>query len=137
MTDYAVVPRQSLYKVSPKVPSHIGALAEPLSCVVNAFDKLAMRPGESALVLGAGPIGLLFTSLFKSSGAAKLIVSEPSEYRRRAASDCGAGIVVDPKKEDLAKRIMAFRDSVCRPMPGLSSMGISVSPKCDCPSGPV
>lgn len=103
MTDYAVVPRQSLYKVSPKVPSHIGALAEPLSCVVNAFDKLAMRPGESALVLGAGPIGLLFTSLFKASGAAKLIVSEPSEYRRRAASDCGAGIVVDPKKEDLAK----------------------------------
>jgi threonine dehydrogenase-like Zn-dependent dehydrogenase len=101
MTSYVVVPRQSLYKVSPKVPSHIAALAEPLSCVINAFDKLAMRPGESVVVLGAGPIGLLFTSMFRAAGAAKLIVSEPSEYRRKAALDCGATRVVDPRREDL------------------------------------
>jgi threonine dehydrogenase-like Zn-dependent dehydrogenase len=103
MTDYAVLPRQSLYKVSPRVPSHIAALAEPLSCVINAFDKLSMRPGESVVVLGAGPIGLLFTSLFKAAGAAKLIISEPSEYRRKAALDCGATAVVDPQEEDLSK----------------------------------
>ncbi len=103
MTDYAVVPRQSLYKVSPKVPSHIAALAEPLSCVISAFDKLGMRPGESVVILGAGPIGLLFTAMFKAAGAAKLIVSEPSEYRRKAALDCGATNVVDPRKEDLSE----------------------------------
>ncbi len=101
MTSYAVVPHQSLYKVSPKVPSHIAALAEPLSCVINAFNKLNMHPGESVVVLGAGPIGLLFTMLFKAAGAAKLIVSEPSEYRRKAALDCGASTVVDPMNEDL------------------------------------
>ncbi len=101
MTSHVVVPRESLCKVSRGVPSHIAALAEPLSCVVNAFDKLAMRPGESVLVLGAGPIGLLFTSMFKAAGAAKLIVSEPSAYRRKAAVDCGATVVVDPVKEDL------------------------------------
>jgi threonine dehydrogenase-like Zn-dependent dehydrogenase len=101
MTDYAVVPRQSLYKVSPKVPSHIAALAEPLSCVINAFDKLGMRPGESVLILGAGPIGLLFTTLFRAAGAAKLIVSEPSEFRRKAALACGASLAVDPRKENL------------------------------------
>lgn len=105
MTDYAVVPRQSLYKVSPKVPSHIAALAEPLSCVINAFDKLSMRPGESVVVLGAGPIGLLFTALFKAAGAAKLVVSEPSEYRRKAALDCGATDVVDPRKDSLLEAV--------------------------------
>jgi len=105
MTDYAVVPRQSLYKVSPKVPSHIAALAEPLSCVINAFDKLSMRPGESVVVLGAGPIGLLFTALFKAAGAAKLIVSEPSAYRRKAALDCGATDVVDPRKDNLLEAV--------------------------------
>jgi threonine 3-dehydrogenase len=103
MTSYAVVPRQSLYKVSPKVPSHIAALAEPLSCVVSAFGKLGVQPGESAVVLGAGPIGLLFTSLFKAAGVGKLIVSEPSEYRRKVAQECGATRVVDPKKENLAE----------------------------------
>jgi threonine 3-dehydrogenase len=101
MTSYVTVPRQSLYKVSSQVPSHIAALAEPLTCVINAFDKLNMQPGKSVVVLGAGPIGLLFTSLFKASGASKLIVSEPSEYRRKAAEDCGATKVVDPTKDDL------------------------------------
>ena len=102
MTSYAVVPRQSLYKIKPGVPPHIRALAEPLACVVNATQKLNVRPGETALVLGAGPIGLLFTSLIKANGATKLIVSEVSEYRRQAAKDCGADIVVDPNREDLA-----------------------------------
>ena len=102
MTSYAIVPRQSLYKVSPEVPSHIRALAEPLACVVNATQKLKVQPGESVLVLGAGPIGLLFTSLLKANGATKLIVSEISDYRREAAKDCGADIVVNPNTEDLA-----------------------------------
>jgi len=102
MTSYAIVPSHALFKVDPKVPAHICALAEPLACVVSAADKLKVQPGETALILGGGPIGLLFLCLFKASGAAKVIVSEPSEYRRAAARDCGATRVVDPKKEDLA-----------------------------------
>lgn len=105
MTSYVIVPRQSLYKVSPKVPSHIAALAEPLSCVLNAFGKLQMQPGESVVVLGAGPIGLLFTSLFKAAGASKLIVSEPAEFRRKAARKCGATTVIDPNKEDIEQAV--------------------------------
>jgi threonine dehydrogenase-like Zn-dependent dehydrogenase len=77
-------------------------LAEPLACVINATQKLKVQPGEAVLVLGAGPIGLLFTTLLKASGATKLIVSEISAYRREAARDCGADIVVDPEHEDLA-----------------------------------
>lgn len=102
MTSYAVVPRQSLYKIRADVPPHIRALAEPLACVVNATNKLKIQPGETALVLGAGPIGLLFTCLLKAGGARKLIVSEISPYRREAAKDCGADVLVDPHNEDLA-----------------------------------
>lgn len=102
MTSYAIVPRESLYKVSSSVPSHIRALAEPLSCVINAVNKLKVQPGDNVLVLGAGPIGLLFTSLLKANGASKLIVAEIADYRKEAAKDCGATIVVDPKKEDLS-----------------------------------
>ncbi|MCP4397880.1 MAG: alcohol dehydrogenase catalytic domain-containing protein [bacterium] len=102
MTNYAVVPRQSLYKIRADVPSHIRALAEPLACVVNATQKLKVQPGETVLVLGAGPIGLFFTCLLKASGAGKIIVSEISAYRSEAAKDCGADMVVDPNNEDLA-----------------------------------
>ncbi len=102
MASYVIVPRQSLYKVSASVPSHIRALAEPLACVINALNKLKVQPGDTALVLGAGPIGLLFTSLLKANGASRIIVSEISDYRREAAKDCGADRVVNPKAGDLA-----------------------------------
>jgi threonine dehydrogenase-like Zn-dependent dehydrogenase len=102
MTSYAIVPRQSLYKISAAVPPHIRALVEPLACVVNGTNKLKVQPGETVLVLGAGPIGLFFTCLLKASGARKLIVAEISAYRREAAKDCGADIIVDPSNEDLA-----------------------------------
>lgn len=111
MTSYVIVPRQSLYKVSPKVPSHIRALAEPLACVLNATNKFKVQPGDSVLVLGAGPIGLLFTAVLKANGASKVIVSEISEYRREAAKACGATLVVDPQQEDLEAVVKHETDS--------------------------
>jgi threonine 3-dehydrogenase len=101
MTSYTIVPRESLFKVNPKVPSHIRALAEPLACVLNATNKFKVQSGDTVLVLGAGPIGLLFTAVLKANGASKVIVSEISDYRKDAAKACGATLVVDPCKEDL------------------------------------
>jgi threonine dehydrogenase-like Zn-dependent dehydrogenase len=101
MASYAVVPRESLFKVDPEVPSHIRALAEPLACVLNATNKLKAQPGDTVLVLGAGPMGLLFTAVLRANGASKVIVSEISDYRKEAAAACGATLVVDPQKEDL------------------------------------
>ncbi len=105
MTSYTVVPSHALFKVDHDVPPHLAALAEPLACVVSAADKLKVQPGETAIVLGGGPIGLLFTALIKASGASKILVSEISEYRRKAARDCGATRVVDPQLEDLAAAV--------------------------------
>ena len=102
MASHVIVPRQSLYNVSSSVPAHIRALTEPLACVLNAVNKLKVQPGDTVLVLGAGPIGLLFTSLLKANGASKIIVSEISDYRREVAKDCGATVVVNPNTEDLA-----------------------------------
>ncbi len=101
MTSYVIVPIQSLYKISTSVPSHIAALAEPLACVVSAANKLKVQPGETVLILGAGPIGLLFTMYLKACGAGKIIVSEISGYRRKMALECGADMVINPKEEDI------------------------------------
>lgn len=110
MARYAIVPREALFKASPRVPSHIRALAEPLACVLNAVNRFKVQPGDTALVLGAGPIGLLFTSVIKANGASKIIVAEISEYRKAAAKDCGATRVVDPTQEDLAEIVRQETD---------------------------
>lgn len=98
-------PAKALHKVSSKVPPHLAALAEPLSCIINGTQKLKLHPGESVVVLGAGPIGLLFVQMFKAAGAGKIVVAEISSYRSEYARKLGADIVINPEKENLQEAI--------------------------------
>ncbi len=99
--EYNVAPAKALHRISSQVSAELAVFAEPLSCVVNGTRKLKVQPGESVVVLGAGPIGLLFTRLFKVSGASEIIVSEVSPYRKEFARRSGATRLVDPGREDL------------------------------------
>lgn len=105
-TNYTVAPQHSIYKISPDVPVELAALAEPISCVSAAVQRLNVNNGDSVCVLGAGPIGLLFVALLKMNGATKIIVSEPSAYRREKALKVGADVVVDPTKENIVDVVM-------------------------------
>ena len=57
----------------------MATLAEPLADVLNGTRKLLIQPWESIVVLGGGPIGLLFGKTAKLNGANKLIMSEQSD----------------------------------------------------------
>ncbi len=99
--EYCVVPERMVYVVSPETPLELASLAEPLACVLNGTTRARVHPQESVLVLGAGPIGLLYVMLFKAAGASPLIVSEPSPHRGAWALELGADLVVDPTKSDV------------------------------------
>lgn len=96
-----VAPAAALYRIDPRVPVELAALAEPLSCVVNATTQVALHSGQTAVVLGAGPIGCLFTQLFAAAGAGRIIVSEVSSFRQEIARASGATDIVDPRGSDL------------------------------------
>jgi L-iditol 2-dehydrogenase len=57
------------------------ALAEPLACVFNAFEKSKMRPGETVLIIGAGPIGLMHAKMAQAAGAEKIMINDLSQER--------------------------------------------------------
>src|SRR5207247_9104671 len=97
-----VVPARAVYRISSGVASGIAALAEPGADVLNGIRKLGVAPGESALVLGAGPIGLLFTLLLRAAGVGTLLVAEVADYRAAQARDCGADLIINPRLQDLA-----------------------------------
>ena len=103
--EYFVVPEKALTKIPQDLPADIAVFAEPVNCVMGAVNKIRLLPGETVLVLGAGPIGLYFVMLLKSNGAGKVIVSEPSEYRAKYALECGADVVINPIKEDLSQKV--------------------------------
>jgi|AntDeeMetagen134_2_1112570.scaffolds.fasta_scaffold05894_2 NADPH2:quinone reductase len=79
------------------------AFAEPLGCCVHGVDRLDVTSGESAAVVGAGPIGLLLVQALRLEGASPIIVSEPEDARRAVALDVGADYAVDPIEEDAAE----------------------------------
>lgn len=83
------------------LPSEYLALAEPLSCCVNGHRYIRVGVDDTVLILGSGPIGLFHLQLSLLAGARAVIVSDPSELRRRFARDLGAHITVDPTSEDL------------------------------------
>ncbi len=105
LTNYLVIPKQYCYKVAPETNPAFMGTAEPLAGCGYALEKLNVHVGDTACVLGAGPIGLMFVALLKASGCRKIIVSEPIEYRRNLALEIGATSVVNPDAEDVVKAV--------------------------------
>ncbi|KAG1474051.1 hypothetical protein G6F56_000590 [Rhizopus delemar] len=84
MSQYVSVPARAAITVPSHVTPEVACLSEPLSCVVHAVDKGHVKTGDSVLVIGAGPIGLMVTALVNATGG-KVTVIEPSEFRREQA----------------------------------------------------
>lgn len=87
------------------------SLAEPLSCVLNSYNHGKTNPGDTVLIVGAGPIGALHTALQRNSGAAKIIVADISPARLSAVKQFGADIIIDCAKNDLKKEVMRYTDN--------------------------
>lgn len=102
---YTTAPESALHLVSEDLPFDTAVWIEPLSCVVNGTDKLAIQPGQTAVVIGAGPIGMLFAMMFKAAGA-KVIVSDLAAVRLKAAEEVGIDVVVNARESNLYDAVM-------------------------------
>ena len=71
------------------------ALAEPLACVLNGQENMGISLGDSVVIIGAGPIGLLHLKTAMLAGARRILVVEPNPERRAAAERLGAS-AIDP-----------------------------------------
>jgi 2-desacetyl-2-hydroxyethyl bacteriochlorophyllide A dehydrogenase len=109
--ELCVVPERMVYVVPDEMAFDLAALAEPLACVLNGTKQASVHPGESVLILGAGPIGLLYLMLLKAAGASPLIVSEPAPHRAKWARDLGADEVVDPQKTNVQDAVRELTGS--------------------------
>jgi L-iditol 2-dehydrogenase len=84
--EYVKVPanaiRQGNLTVIPEgVDAEEVAINEPLSCAYNGFLKCNIRPGDSVLIVGAGPIGIMHAKLALMAGAAKVFMNDLSQER--------------------------------------------------------
>lgn len=93
-----VTPSSSLHRLPPGVAVEDASLVEPLSVAIHALDRGGIG-GETAVVLGLGPIGLLVVAALRSRGATSIIGVEPVAARRALALSVGATQALAPGDE--------------------------------------
>lgn len=106
--EYSIVPASQIYKLPNDFNLSIAAFSEPLSCCLRGIQQAEIEHGDSVVIIGGGSIGLMMIQLAKLSGASKVILVEPIELKRNAASKLGADLTLDPSENDLSKKLIDF-----------------------------
>ena len=88
--EYALIPKRfvqrSAYKIPDAVPFELAALTEPLACVMHGLSLCDLNAPRQVLLLGAGPIGLLFVAVLAAEGHS-VEVSDPHPSRLQVAAE--------------------------------------------------
>jgi L-iditol 2-dehydrogenase len=81
------------------------SLLEPLSCVVNGIRVSRIELGDTVVIFGAGPIGLMHAMLSRIAGAAKVVMVDPLEDRLARARTFACDVVLNPAHDDIPDRV--------------------------------
>lgn len=87
--EYVAVPEKNIVLLPSRMSLKTAPLIEPLAVAVHAVRKSALKIGDTVVVLGGGPIGVLTALAAKEAGAGLILLSEPSEGRRKFAAALG------------------------------------------------
>lgn len=105
MAEYVVIPERALRNGHViKVPAHVkpehAALSEPLSCAVNSCEICGVGDGDTVVVIGAGPMGILNACAARAMGAGKILMAEVNPARL-VQCEPFADRLVNPAEQDL------------------------------------
>lgn len=110
--EYVIMREKQAYKVSDELSFIEAAMAEPISCCLHGIDLCNIKAGDTVLVIGGGPIGMIMMQLAKNAGASKVIMSEPVEEKREQALKLGATKTIDPLHEDVEAVLAEYCENV-------------------------
>jgi threonine 3-dehydrogenase len=103
--EFVKIPATNIWKLDPSIPEHYGAILDPLGNAVHTVMAGAIA-GQTVLVTGCGPIGLMSIALAKACGSSTVFATETNEHRRKLAKEMGADFVLNPLAEDPVKKIL-------------------------------
>jgi D-arabinitol dehydrogenase (NADP+) len=104
--EYVVAPEGNVFPIG-AMSYGAAALIEPLACVVWGIKQVDVQPGDTALVFGAGPMGLLVAESLKQAGAVRVVVTDVVPWRLQMAEQLGAThtVVADAQQATKLKAI--------------------------------
>lgn len=117
MAEYITIPARALNNghviiVPEGISAEHAALAEPVGCVVNSAENCDIQPGDTVVVVGAGPMGILNACAAQEFGAKSVILAEISQTRLTQVEHFGFDRLVNPESQDLRQIVLAETDGV-------------------------
>jgi threonine dehydrogenase-like Zn-dependent dehydrogenase len=108
--EYTIVPENACYKLPDSIDDITGTQVETLGTVLNGMNIIEMKPWDTVLILGFGPIGYLFSALSKNM-AARAVATEIDPFRIKVAKQLGIP-VLNPNETDLETSIPELTDGI-------------------------
>src|SRR5579859_4858175 len=103
------IPASNIVKLDPAIPERYGAILDPLGNAVHTVLAGAIA-GQTVLVTGCGPIGLMSIAVAQACGSSTVFATETNEHRRGMAKKMGADVVINPAAEDAPAKILSETD---------------------------
>lgn len=103
--EYCNFTEKLVHKMPDGMTYEQGAIVEPLSVGYHSLKVGHFQAGQTAVVAGAGPIGLATIASLKALGAAKIIAVQRKSVRQEYAKNTGADIVLDPNVDDVTAKV--------------------------------
>ncbi|KKK25319.1 hypothetical protein AOCH_004322, partial [Aspergillus ochraceoroseus] len=103
LAKYYVLPEDFCYKLPDSMSLPEGALMEPLGVAVHIVRQANVSPGQSVVVFGAGPVGLLCCAVAKAFGATKIVAVDIQKPRLEFARKYAATAVFEPARVSSAE----------------------------------
>ncbi|MEY7851890.1 NAD(P)-dependent alcohol dehydrogenase [Natrarchaeobius sp. A-rgal3] len=110
--EYVAWPADFVYELPDSVSTTAGALCEPLSVGIHACRRGDVGVGDTVLITGAGPIGLVTMEAARAAGATDVIVTDVVPEKLALAADRGADLTVDVSEIDLAEAVLEYTDGL-------------------------
>ena len=110
--DYIKVPPRMVLVNMQEIPKHVSyeeaAITEPLACVLHGVEEAKVKLGDTVVIIGAGPIGMLHLLTVKAVGAEKTIIIDLVDERLDFAEKLGADETVNAEKTNVMEAVKQF-----------------------------
>lgn len=104
--EYVTVPARNLYAVPDEVSFAHACMTEPVTVATHAINRTPVKQGDTAVVVGAGMIGLLTLQALKVAGAETVIAVDLAEEKLQVSRDLGAAHTFNPRNDKVVEAIM-------------------------------
>jgi (R,R)-butanediol dehydrogenase/meso-butanediol dehydrogenase/diacetyl reductase len=112
LAEFTTFNKDFVRKLPEGVSYEQGSVVEPLSVALHAIEMGELKVNQTAVVVGAGPIGLSLIENLKALGAKTVVAVELSAKRKEFAKKAGADIVLDPREVDVAVEVQKLTNGL-------------------------